>query len=111
MEAELVVVVDRCVALQRQVLIASKVRSQISFQSFNAFISFQPYVECILHVKILPGNQPLDLAALIPIALDDPLYATCNDPQCVACWGGSPLLVDFILPWEKFHLEHCETWK
>ena len=82
----------RCVAVQRQVLISSKVRSQISFQSFNAFISFQPYVECILHVKILPGNQPLDLAALIPIALDDPLYATCNDPQCAARWGGSPLL-------------------
>ena len=83
---------QRCVVLQRQVLISSKVRSPISFQSFNVFISCQPYAECILHVKILPGNQPLDLAALLPIALNDPLYATCNDPQCASRWGGSSLL-------------------
>ena len=43
---------------------------------------FQPYPECILHIKIHPGNQPVDLTALVPLALNSPVPCHCSNHQC-----------------------------
>ena len=46
----------------------------------------QPYPECILHIRIPAGRQPLDLSALTRTALSAPLHAFCNNHLC-----GTPL--------------------
>ena len=43
---------------------------------------FQPYLEPILHIRLPSADVPVDLRALVPIALATPLHAACTGQDC-----------------------------
>ena len=43
---------------------------------------FQPYLEPLLHIRLPSADLPVDLRALVPIALAAPLHAACTRQDC-----------------------------
>ena len=68
----------RCQSQQHQVIYL-----KLAFLiSYLHLYFFQPYLEPILHIRLPSADLPVDLRALVPIALATPLHAACTSQDC-----------------------------